>query len=269
MKTKRNDKLNGWIDFNKIEWKPCYGFPDYAISEVGEIIRIRLLCTKEKSTCLGRVIKPFEDKFGYSRVTLFKDSNKIKKSVHTLVLSSFFGPPLQGTECRHLDGNPSNNNIKNLKWGTHSENLYDRVRHGTHTRGDKNASSKLKPSEVLIIKDLLKLTNKSQTQIAKLFKVDHVTISAINTGKTWNYCKSTKPIRSRFHLSTGSNNSGSVLKQEDISDIKMLRWHATWSCKEIAKHYKVNTGTIRAIFYGKSWKWLSSNIEDPKKAVTA
>jgi hypothetical protein len=33
-------------------------------------------------------------------------------------------------ECRHLDGNPTNNTPENLAWGTHAENCMDTVRHG-------------------------------------------------------------------------------------------------------------------------------------------
>jgi DNA-binding CsgD family transcriptional regulator len=33
--------------------------------------------------------------------------------------------------CRHLDGNPANNHISNLGWGTNSENTQDRLEHGT------------------------------------------------------------------------------------------------------------------------------------------
>lgn len=31
-------------------------------------------------------------------------------------------------ECRHLNGNPVDNRLENLCWGTHSENEYDKHR---------------------------------------------------------------------------------------------------------------------------------------------
>lgn len=34
--------------------------------------------------------------------------------------------------CRHLNGNPYDNRLENLAWGTPSENMLDKVRHGTH-----------------------------------------------------------------------------------------------------------------------------------------
>lgn len=52
--------------------------------------------------------------------------------VHRLVLAAFVGPCPEGMEVRHLDGNPANNSLENLKYGTVSENRFDSVRHGTH-----------------------------------------------------------------------------------------------------------------------------------------
>jgi hypothetical protein len=55
--------------------------------------------------------------------------------VHRLVLLTFVGSPADyradtRVECRHLDGNPSNNCLDNLRWGTVKENRADRRRLG-------------------------------------------------------------------------------------------------------------------------------------------
>lgn len=57
--------------------------------------------------------------------------------VHRLVLAAFVGPCPEGMEVRHLDGNPANNRLENLKYGTVSENRFDSVRHGTHVETRK------------------------------------------------------------------------------------------------------------------------------------
>ena len=49
---------------------------------------------------------------------------------HQLVLFAFVGPMPEGMECRHLNGNPSDNRADNLKWGTRKENIHDAMRHG-------------------------------------------------------------------------------------------------------------------------------------------
>ncbi len=52
------------------------------------------------------------------------------RTVHRLVLEAFVGPCPPGMQCRHLDGNPANNRLENLAWGTHAENAADKIRHG-------------------------------------------------------------------------------------------------------------------------------------------
>lgn len=39
-------------------------------------------------------------------------------SVHRLVVEAFIGSQPTGHEVRHLDGNPQNNNLDNILWGT-------------------------------------------------------------------------------------------------------------------------------------------------------
>lgn len=54
--------------------------------------------------------------------------------VHELVAKAFLGPRPVGAEVRHLDGNSGDSTALNLGWGTHSENQFDQVEHGTHAR---------------------------------------------------------------------------------------------------------------------------------------
>lgn len=57
--------------------------------------------------------------------------------VHRLVMLAFVGPRPEGQEVRHLDGDPTNNRLGNLAYGTPSENSYDAIRHGTHPTASK------------------------------------------------------------------------------------------------------------------------------------
>lgn len=53
------------------------------------------------------------------------------KPVYVLLLETFVGPkPSPKHECCHKDDNRQNNNIKNLYWGTHAENMADAARNG-------------------------------------------------------------------------------------------------------------------------------------------
>lgn len=69
------------------------------------------------------------------QVNINAHGRKTKRSVHQLILLTFVGPRPEGPdgkEIRHLDGNPLNNALSNLAYGSQSENSHDRVRHGTH-----------------------------------------------------------------------------------------------------------------------------------------
>jgi hypothetical protein len=86
-----------------------------------------------------------KDKDGYLRVTLCKEGKKARVRTHHLVLNAFIGPCPEGLQCRHLDGDRTNNHTENLKWGTPSENAYDRVKHGRkHGRLGKKHNKKTK-----------------------------------------------------------------------------------------------------------------------------
>jgi hypothetical protein len=59
--------------------------------------------------------------------------------VHRLVLFAFERAQPTGTriECRHMDGNPQNNALDNLAWGTVVENRADRRRLGEKAKLSK------------------------------------------------------------------------------------------------------------------------------------
>lgn len=91
--------------------------PAYAVTTDGQVF-------SEKTGRWLR-LKPTPDDGGYLKVQIGGRA----RSVHSLVLLTFRGPPEEGQVCRHLDGNPANNKLDNLVWGTHSENAHDSVRH--------------------------------------------------------------------------------------------------------------------------------------------
>ena len=54
---------------------------------------------------------------------------------HQLILFAFVGPKPNGMECRHLNGNPADNRLENLVWGTRRENVFDSIKHGVFPKG--------------------------------------------------------------------------------------------------------------------------------------
>lgn len=100
--------------------------------EVSDFGRVRSLPRKTRNGCPGRILKPGLSS-GHLTVALSIDRQKKSFLVHRLVVLAFIGPPPSPEyEVCHNDGDPLNNTLDNLRWGTRSDNLLDSVRHGTH-----------------------------------------------------------------------------------------------------------------------------------------
>lgn len=69
---------------------------------------------------------------GHLRVGLYRDAAIQSAYIHRLVLMTFVGPPPEGMQGCHGDGDPTNNRLSNLRWGTASDNAQDRLRHGVN-----------------------------------------------------------------------------------------------------------------------------------------
>lgn len=161
-------------------WKFIPGYEgNYMASDHGQIKSFKSRKTQILKLCL--------DTHGYPQVSLYKNKQRKKFLVHRLVLSTFCGARSMDTECRHLDGNPRNNTLDNLRWGTHSENMIDRNNHGTmkSMRGSNNNNARLNEWQVRIIKQLLCIGGWTQREIGNIFGVSSDVIGSIKRGKTW------------------------------------------------------------------------------------
>ncbi len=107
--------------------------------------------------------------------------------VHRLVLETFIGPCPKGMQARHLDNNPSNNNLDNLQWATVSVNQMDRVKFGTSNRGERCGSSKLTKTDVLEIRKRYKKDICSGGQLANEYHISTSTVWDILKRRIWRH----------------------------------------------------------------------------------
>lgn len=97
-----------------------------------------------RATTRGGILKHVITKAnGYHWVSPSMNGAQRPREVHKIVMEAFVGPCPEGLEVRHLDGDPGNNCWApgseeetvaaggNLIYGTHSENMQDKHRHGT------------------------------------------------------------------------------------------------------------------------------------------
>lgn len=117
-------------------WVAVIGFDGfYEVSNRGEIHG----CDRVVGAANGKTkrIKPKPRKLhaiasGHLYADLYRGRKRTKVAVHRAVLEAFIGPCPEGMEACHDDGNPKNNTVENLYWGTRSDNVKDALRHGTH-----------------------------------------------------------------------------------------------------------------------------------------
>ena len=103
-------------------WKAIPGYEGlYEVSDQGRVRSFRRVAN-------GQLLRPGRMPQGHLSVALGRGNSQC---VHKLVLLAFVGPAPDKHECCHNNGNPADNRLENLRWGTRSENIKDAVRHGT------------------------------------------------------------------------------------------------------------------------------------------
>lgn len=157
------------------------GFVGYFVTSTGEVWTNKDPRKRELHEMIQK-----ENKHGHRYVQLC-NGRHVKRYVHRLVLEAFVGPCPEGMQCRHLDGNPRNNNLENLCWGTPTENQADKIEHGTTNRGSRNGMAKLTETSVLAIREEYATGRHSQASLCEKYNVDSGNMSNIVNGKAWRH----------------------------------------------------------------------------------
>ena len=116
------------------EFKSIPGFPNYTISESGEI---RKVVGKQAP----KVLEPILNNDGYYKIGLRdKDGKRFYFTVHRLVAITYLGDySNEGLQVNHKDENKTNNHVSNLEWCTP---LYN-CNYGTRNEKISNKNKKL------------------------------------------------------------------------------------------------------------------------------
>lgn len=154
-----------------MDYKSIQSHPQYEASSIGDIRRIG----KEFP------LKPWRHSSGHLYVKL----NNKSRQVHHLVMESHGKPRIDGLECRHMDGDPSNNNIENLEWGTRSENIMDFINHNGKSTAPRSTSISI----AMKIKQEHDGKFGTGKRLAEKYGVSVFTVSEIRTEKTFKYLK--------------------------------------------------------------------------------
>lgn len=97
-----------------------------------------------------------------------------------LVMLAFVGPRPDGLDVCHGNGNPADNRLENLRYGTRSENMRDALRHGTIN------TLKLTSDQVREIRArYVKGQRPYQYELAAEYGVSQPMIGYITRGDSW------------------------------------------------------------------------------------
>lgn len=121
-KTEQYRKKQQLIQLENEEWKDIKGYEgDYQISNFGRVKSLKRKTPMIMSLILSRT----QD---YYSIGLTKNSQKNQFSIDRLVAEHFIPNPNNLPEVNHIDEDTTNNNVNNLEWVTHSQN----VQHSAH-----------------------------------------------------------------------------------------------------------------------------------------
>jgi hypothetical protein len=166
-------------------WKVIDGFPDYEVSQTGEVRSWRSH-PQQPNKPLPVLMTGFVSALGYRSVFLRKegDIKPYRRLVHRLVAISFIPNPKTLSDVAHNDGNPRNNCVGNLRWSTHQDNQLDMRRHGTMQDGQKSCTCKLSPEVVLEIRGRVRAGG-TQRKLAVEYGISTAQLSRIVNGHRW------------------------------------------------------------------------------------
>ena len=170
-----------WKDIPRYEGR-------YQASNMGQIKslerKVRGICHFTGHTFYRRVheriLKPGQFcKNGHMSVVLGHGANG--SPVHQLIMKTFVGEPPEGMEVLHINGNPKDNRLENLRYGTRTDNILDVYHQGKVWR-------KLSTDDVQAIRFGFSC-GISGAELSRMYNVSQTTISSIKRGETFSWLK--------------------------------------------------------------------------------
>ena len=179
-------------------WLPVVGYEGrYEVSDTGRVRSTDYVGNFTRGgqtfpiSYKGQERKLTRNSDGYFKVNLsFLYGGKPAKrcSVSRLVAEAFLGPCPEGHQVCHNDGDNSNNNLSNLRWGTVLENHADKKRHGTNFPkehfGEAHKNSKLTVEKVKELRERVS-NGESTRSVALEFGIGESTARQAVNRVTW------------------------------------------------------------------------------------
>jgi hypothetical protein len=168
-------------------YKESAEFPGYRAGTDGSVWSSFVLGSKSRRRGEWRLMTPtLNRRCGYLYVDLKRAGGRVNKRVNVFIIETFVGPAPPGMECRHENGDRTDNRLENLLWGTRTDNMLDAIGHGTIARGSRHHSAKLDERDIPLIRAYQPGVD-SLSILARIYGVSTSVISEIITGKAWKH----------------------------------------------------------------------------------
>lgn len=172
---------NFYVDDAYMEerWKPVVNVPHYFVSDHG-----RLYSSISQSFIYGTPV----GRCGHIDVCLKLGGERIHRYIHRLVAEAFIPNPYNYPLVRHLDDDPSNNYVGNLRWGTQADNMQDAINNNSfyylHDDDRELAMQKRRmPVTAIRFSDGKRMNFESQCEAARILGVNQGDIYKTISGK--------------------------------------------------------------------------------------
>lgn len=205
-------------------WKDTPG-TNYQASNTGRIRHFKTF----------RIRKVFNNGNDYLAFT--SNTNGYKSHyVHRCVLMAF--DPIENPEdfeANHIDFNRQNNNLNNLKWETRKANIQYSIDNGRFLDANKKHSDLMRERMADGSNPLCNLSSEKRKEAGK--------------NRSKNHKKELHPFYNKF----GEDSPGSILKEEDVVDIRRLNLIGGMPMLRISKLFSISYSTVNAIIYRRTW----------------
>lgn len=160
-------------------WKRVRGLPIYWVSNRGRVW----------SDVSGMFVYGTPLSSGHIDVSLKVNGRRVHRFMHRLVAEAFISNPNNYPIVRHLDDDPSNNDVSNLAWGTQFDNVRDCIDNGHFryfTRDEIERANEVRRTPVVAIRfrdgDVIHFV--SQQEASRRLGINQATINDVLHGKS-------------------------------------------------------------------------------------
>lgn len=112
---------------------------EYQVSNLGRVrsINRKSFDDSKYASFKGKILKMRKNRNGYLYVLLSRNGNKYHRYIHRLVANAFLANPYNKKEVDHINSDKENNEIINLRWVTHKENMNNHITKTRLTEANK------------------------------------------------------------------------------------------------------------------------------------